>query len=129
MGRRWLLVPVLLLGAVAGLSAVENGRQNLTIVRAEQKARDRVIYYVVNTPIYRQDLYFEVEVRVSDTLLVAEYEPNKVGETLPESWKPGARVQGKIEGRHVLLRRPNGTDVRFVITKRTAVPSDKSQRP
>jgi hypothetical protein len=129
MPLRRLMVPLFLAGAVAGLFAVENGRQTVLIIRAEQKVHDRIIYYVVNTPIYREEPYFEIELQVSDTLLVAEYEPSKLGETLPENWKPGARVQAKVQGRHVWVRRPNGTDLRFMITKRTVIKNDKPQRP
>jgi hypothetical protein len=112
------MVPLFLAGTAAGLFAVENGRQTLLIIRAEQKVHDRIVYYVVNTPIYREQPYFEVELQVSDALLVAEYEPTKLGEALPESWKPGAMVQGRVRGRHIWLRRPNGTELRFVITER-----------
>jgi hypothetical protein len=85
-----------------------------------------VIYYVVNTPLYREDPYFEVEVSVNGTNILAEYEPRDAWEMLPEPWKPGAVVQGRVEGHSLFLKRPNGTELRFVIVKRTK-PARKSK--
>jgi len=126
MGRWFLLALVVLLTTVVGLFAVQSGFQAMTIVRASQKTRDRVIYYVVNTPLYREDPYFEVEVSVNGTNILAEYEPRDAWEMLPEPWKPGAVVQGRVEGHSLFLKRPNGTELRFVIVKRTK-PARKSK--
>lgn len=120
MRRGFLLTLVLLLAA--GLAAVQSGFQAMTIVRASQKTRDRVIYYVVNTPLYHEDPYLEVEVSVAGTNIVAEYELRDAWEMLPEPWKPGAVVQGRIEGHSLFLKLPNGTELRFVIVKRTKPP-------
>ena len=124
MRRGFLLTLVLLLTSAVGLFAVQGGLQAMTIVRAEQKTHDRVIYYVVNTPLYREDPYFEVEVSVDGTNILAEYEPRDAWEMLPVSWRPGAIVQGRVTGHSLFLKRPNGTELRFVIVKRTA-PSRK----
>ena len=126
MRRGFLLTLVLLLTADVGLLAVQGGLQAMTIVRASQKTRDRVIYYVVNTPLYREDPYFEVEVSVNGTNILAEYEPRDAWEMLPEPWKPGAVVQGRVEGHSLFLKRPNGTELRFVIVKRT-IPAKKAK--
>ena len=119
MRRGFLFTLLLLLTAGGALFAVQSGFQSMTIVRASQKTRDRVIYYVVNTPLYREDPYFEVEVSVNGTDILAEYEPQDAWEILPEPWKPGALVQGRVEGHSLFLKRPNGTELRFVIVKRT----------
>ncbi|MBI1740436.1 MAG: hypothetical protein HY233_02975 [Acidobacteriales bacterium] len=125
--RRGLLVALFLLGPGAGSYAVESGYQPMTIVRAEQKMRDRVVAWVVDTPIYQQDVYFEVAVRVAGNLLEAEYEPDNLWETLPVFWKPGVKVQGRVQKRSLFLKRPNGVEMRFVILKRSAAPAEKAQ--
>ena len=119
MLRRPLLTLILLLMTGGVSSAVQGGLLAVTIVRAEQKTRDRVIYYVVNTPLYREDPYFEVEVTVDQATLVAEYEPRDSWEMLPLAWKPGAIVQGRVLGHSLFLKRPNGSELRFIIVKRT----------
>ncbi len=114
----------LLLGPGAGSFAIESGYLALTIVRAELKMRDRVVAYVVNTPIYHEDPYFEVAVRVAGTVIVGEREPRNARETLPEDWKPGVVVRGRADKHHLFLRRPNGTEMRFIITRRTKAPRE-----
>jgi hypothetical protein len=115
---------VLFLGLGASAFAVESTDFPLTIVRAELKTRDRVVYWVVNTPLYHEDPYFEVAVRTAGTVVIAEREPRNAHEMLPEDWKPGARVQGRVDQHHLFLRRPNGTEVRFIITRRTKTPPE-----
>jgi hypothetical protein len=116
--RRRVLVTVLLAVALGTFAfAVESGFQTITIVKAEEKARDRVVYWVVDTPIYQEDPYFEVSVRAGDLLLVGQYEPEHHTEMFPD-WKPGEVVRGRVEKHFFYLRRPNGADMRFMIVKR-----------
>jgi len=123
--RCWVLVALLLfLGPGADSFAVEGGYFPLTIVRAETKTRDRVVYWVVNTPTYHEDPYFEVAVRTAGTVVVGEREPRSAHEKLPEGWKPGAIVQGRVDKHHLFLWRPNGTEVRFIITGRAKASSE-----
>ena len=124
MRCRLLVALLLVLGPGACSFAVESGSLALTIVRAEQKTRDRVVAWVVDTPIYHEDPYFEVAVRAGGTLIVGEREPRNASEMLPADWKPGAVVQGRVDRRHLYLRRPNGSEVRFIITHRTKTPAE-----
>jgi hypothetical protein len=124
MRCRVLVALVLFLVPGAGSFAVESSYFPLTIVRAEVKTRDRVVYWVVNTPIYHEDPYFEVAVRAAGTVVVGEREPRNAREILPEDWKAGAVVQGRVDKHHLFLRRPNGTEVRFIITRRTKTTSE-----
>ena len=64
-----------------------------------------------------------VEVRAGEIILVGEYEPRHAAETLPERWKPGTTVKGRVERRNLYLRRPNGTDLKLEIVKRTHEPT------
>jgi hypothetical protein len=125
--RRALLIALLVVCVGAGSSAVESGELPMTIVRAEQKLRDRVVTWINNTPIYQQDPYFEVAVRAGDKILEGEYEPSSAWETLPVFWKPGVEVQGRVHGHSLFLKRPNGVEIRFVILKRMSVSAMKKQ--
>jgi hypothetical protein len=124
MRYRIAVAMVLFLGAGARCLGVESGALTLTIVHAEQKTRDRIVYYVVNTPLYHEDPYFEVAVRAGGSVVVAEREPRSAAETLPPDWKPGAIIRGRVDGHHLFLQRPNGTEVRFIITRRAKAPSE-----
>ena len=123
MRCRFLLALVLIGWGPASV-AVESGTVALTIVRAEVKTHDRVVYWLVNTPIYHEDPYFEVAVRSSGTVIVGEHEPESAHELMPEYWKPGTLVQGRVDRHHLFLKRLNGTEVRFIITRRTKAPPE-----
>ena len=125
--RRGLLITLLLLSLGAQFYAVENGELTMTIVRAEEKKRDRVVAWVNDTPIYQQDPYFDVAVRAGDKVLEGEYEPSSQWETLPVFWKPGVKVQGRVRGHSLFLKRPNGVEIRFVILKRNTISADQKR--
>jgi hypothetical protein len=122
---RWVSVTTFLLLVTGAAGAVENSSQVFTILRTEQETRDRVVYWVVNTPLYHEDPYFVVEVRAGETILVGEYEPRHSSEMLPASWKAGANVQGRVERRNLYLRRPDGVELKFLIVKRTQAPAER----
>jgi hypothetical protein len=119
MRCRVLLALLLSLSLGTVSFGVEGTYFPLTIIRAGQKTRDRIVYWVVDTPLYHEDPYFEVAVRTSRAEVVAEREPQSRYELLPEEWKPGVIIQGRLDQHHLFLRRPNGTEVRFIITHRT----------
>jgi len=123
--RRGLILAVLVVASGSRSIAVESGLQAMTVVHAAQKTRDRVIYYVANTPLYREDPYFEVQVSVNGVDITGEYEPRDAWEMLPEPWKPGAVIQGRIKGHSLFLKRPNGTELRFIIVRRTIAKKSK----
>jgi hypothetical protein len=52
---------------------------------------------------------------------VAEREPRNHREMLPWDWKAGVVVQGRVDTHSLYLRRPNGTEVRFIITHRKQI--------
>ena len=125
--RRRVLVTVLLAVVLGTFSvAVENVFQTVTIISAGQKTRDRVVYWVVDTPIYEEDPFFEVEVRAGDYILTGQRDPEHRSEMLPD-WKPREIVRGRIEKHSFYLKRRNGTDMRFVIVKRQPARAGKTR--
>jgi hypothetical protein len=104
--------------------------QNATLVAVQQKTNTRVIYYVVDTPITRDEPYYEVSVQLKDMLYVGRYVPRHAQDDLPEEWVPGTTVAARVEGRHLFVKRPSGNEVDFAILKHTAVkPGDTISGP
>ncbi len=124
MSYKGLLAAVMFLALAATSFGVQPGYFPLTIVRAEVKERDRVVYWLVDTPLYREDPYFEVAVRAAGMIVVAERDPESKYEMLPVDWKAGTELQGRVDKHHLFLRRPNGTEMRFIITRRTKTPTE-----
>lgn len=112
------------------LYAVEKQYQSATVVQVQQKTNTRVLYYMVDTPITKDEPYYEVSVQLKDTLYLGRYVPRHAQDNLPEEWVKGATVEARVEGRHLFVRRPSGNDVDFAILRHTAVrPGEKSSGP
>ena len=127
MGRTAQLIVVSVwLASVPDLQAVQKGYFTATFVEVQQKTRDRVDTYLVNTPLITAVPYFEVTVELKGMRYVAEYTPRRSGEELPEAWKAGESVKVRVEKHHLYLQRPDGDETQFVIAKKTPVNKEKS---
>jgi hypothetical protein len=109
--------------------AAEAGSVNGKIVDVQRKAHTRVLYYVVDTPITRDDPYFEVSVQIKDKIYIGEYTLRRAGELLPEVWKPGAEVAVRLKKHVMFLRRPDGEESEFEITRHTSAPASSPTSP
>jgi hypothetical protein len=87
----------------------------------QQKSRDRVDLYLVNTPITTSVPYFEITVEFGDLDYVAEYTPRHSGEELPEAWRPDEAVRGRVDKHRLYLLRPDGSEIEFIIEKKAPV--------
>lgn len=103
---------------VASAFAVQNSYIDGAIVGVQKKANTRVLYYIVNTPVTRDDPYYEVQVKLKDTLYTAQYTPRHADDTFPEEYRPETAVQARVEKRHLYVKRAGGDDLDLVIVKR-----------
>ena len=90
-------------------------------VAIQQKSRDRIDMYSVNTPITTAVPYFEITVEFGDVDYLAEHTPRHSGEELPEAWRPDEAVRGRVDKHHLYLLRPDGSEMQFIIEKKTPV--------
>jgi hypothetical protein len=122
-----LLVTVL----VPNLHAAEKPYLTGKILDVEQKKTTRVLYYQVDTPITKDEPYYEVSVQVKDTIYVGDYSPRHASATLPDEWNvPQTEVRVRLDKHYMFLTRPAGTEVQFVIVKRmAAAPAQNSSEP
>jgi hypothetical protein len=103
-------------GSYGAAKQYEKGR----IITVEKKFHERVLYYLVNTPVTQDDPYFEVSLLQGNTVLQTEFTPRHAADTLPEGWQDDAEVEMKITDKHhVLVRQQGGTELQLVIVKRT----------
>ena len=114
----WLLL------LVPFLAGVEKSFTTGTIVDVQQKSTTRILYYQVDTPITQDDPYYEVSVQIKDTVYFGRYTPMHSRDTLPEDWHVGSEVQARVNGRHLVLKRPGGAEMSFAFTKRPVVKSE-----
>lgn len=128
--KRFLATTLILIFSAVGLLAAEKQYQDAIILTIEQKSNVRVLYYVVNTPITKEEPYYQISLRLNQTIYFARYTPRHSLDTLPEDWTTAARVQARADGRHLFVKRSVGTDVELVITKHRPVKAtDKDPQP
>jgi hypothetical protein len=92
----------------------------------QEKTREKIDMYLVNTPVTSLVPYFLVAVDLGDITYLAEYTPRRAGEELPEAWKVGETVACKVDKHHLYLQRPDGTEIQFSITKKTPISPKQS---
>jgi hypothetical protein len=116
---------------VPNLLAAEKPYLTGKILDVEQKKTTRVLYYQVDTPITKDEPYYEVSVQVKDTIYVGDYSPRHASATLPDEWNvPQTEVRVRLDKHYMFLTRPAGTEVQFVIVKRmAAAPAQNSSEP
>jgi len=98
------------------------------LIAVEHKSRDKVDMYLVNTPVTTAVPYFELRLHLGATDYIAEYTPRHSEEELPGDWKPGSEVEARIDKRHLFLKRPDVSEMQWIITKRIAV-NEKAAAP
>lgn len=124
---KWFLALLLIALGSTGAYAASKPYDTGIIVNVEQKVHTRVLYYQVNTPITKDDPYYEVSVQIKDTIYVGEYDPRHAADTLPEEWNvPRAEVRVRLEKHSMFLVRPVGTELQFMIVKHMPAPPSKT---
>ena len=71
-------------------------KQDLTagrIITVEKKFHERVLYYLVNTPMTQDDPYYEVALQMGNMVLLTEYTPRHAADDLPDGWKDDSQVR------------------------------------
>jgi hypothetical protein len=116
----WIGVALLaVLISSPGLQATENQYLPGQIVSVEKKSHERVLYYLVNTPVTQDDPYYELALRQNNWIYVTQFSPRHAADTLPDDWKPGAEIQMKIEDKHhVSVREQGGRELSLAVVKR-----------
>ena len=126
MNRFWAVLALLVfLVCLPALEAAESRYETGRIVAVEKKSHERVLYYLVNTPVTRDDPYYELSLQVNQWVYLAEYTPRHVGDNLPDDWKPGVQVEMKIADKHhAWVRGPGGFELQLAVVKRIPAAGD-----
>ena len=128
---KFCVVLLLALTSLPSLSAAEKPLYEAgKIVGIQQKTKTRILYYQVDTPVTKEDPYYELSVQAKDTIYVGDYSPRHAGDALPEEWNvPQAEVRLRLDRHYMYLMRPAGTELQFVIMKRMAAPAQTISEP
>ena len=92
------------------------------IVDVQQKTRSEVLYYLVNTPVTKDDPYFEVSIESRGVVYETEFVPRHIAESLPDDWTIGSKVTLRPEKHYLYLKRQDGKEVQLLIVHKSAAP-------
>jgi hypothetical protein len=112
---------VLILLVQLNSRAAEKQYEPGKIVDLQQKMNTRILYYIADTPVTKDEPYYEVSVQSKSILYLGKYIPRHAGETLPVEWEPGATVDLRTDAHHFYLRKYSGVEIAFAVVKRTAI--------
>lgn len=127
MDRSFIRVLALVFLITPTLFAIEKPFQPGKILEIQQKYKEQVLYYLVNTPVYREEPYFEVAIQVKDAVLVGEYTPLHPSETLPASWQIDSPVQVRLRDKHhMALNTAGERQIEFLVLRREPLASEGS---
>jgi hypothetical protein len=105
--------------SLSNLYAAEKEFQTGRIISVEKKFHERVLYYLVNTPVTQDDPYYEVSLQLDNTVLLTEYTPRHSADQLPDGWKDNVEVEIKVTDKyHVSVKQQGGSELQLLITKR-----------
>ena len=91
------------------------------LLQVDHKTREKVTMYLVNTPVSTEVPYFEIVVRMGQTNYNAEFVPRRADEELPPEWVAGSDVQVRLEKHDIFLKRADGTELRWTVTRKNVV--------
>ena len=105
--------------SLSDLYAAEKQFQTGRIVTVQKKFHERVLYYLVNTPVTQDDPYYEVSLQLDNTVILTEYTPRHAADELPAGWKDDVEVEIKVTDKyHVSVKQQGGSELQLLITKR-----------
>lgn len=116
---KWLCSLLFAAILVQNLPAAQNAYAEGKIVEVQDKVKTTVLYYQVNTPVTRDDPYYEITVQLKDNIYKGIYTPRHAKDLLPAEWIPGADVKVKIEGRRMMLLTPVGNEIETAVAGHT----------
>jgi len=123
MRVRLLLSYMLLLAALPPALGIQKEYATGRIVDIQERTRDRVLLYQVNTPIVREDPYYTATVELNGTVYQVEFLPRDLRQPFPGFWKANDDVSVRVDKHFLYLKRSDGTEAKFLITSATHLPA------
>ncbi len=123
MRVRILFSCLLLLSALPPALGIQKEYASARIVDIQERSRDRVLLYQVNTPIMTEDPYYTVSVEVNGRVYEGEFLPRDIRQPFPGFWKANDDVPMRVDKHFFYLKRSDGTEAKFLITSTTHLPA------
>jgi hypothetical protein len=89
------------------------------VIDVQEKSRDRVLLYEVNTPIMTEDPYVTISFDLNGIVYKGEFLPHNRHELFPGFCKPDEVVLVRLEKHFIYLKREDGSEARFLLTAKS----------
>jgi hypothetical protein len=126
MLTRALTVWIFVLVALSAAYSVQREYVTGKIVEIQQRERDKVQLYIVNTPIMIAEPYFTITVDVNGVRCEGEFLPHSMREFFPGQWSPGDDVELRLDKHFMYLKREDGSEAKFLILDKRPVHSARN---
>jgi hypothetical protein len=92
--------------------------QDGRIADVQPDENSKVLYWIANTPVTKDDVNFRISVHVKEKLFIGSYAPSRSQGPPPKEWVKNRPVKVQIEGDTMVLRTPAGDELKLNIIKR-----------
>lgn len=120
-----------ILVSVPNLGAADKQYQSGRILNVEKKSHEKILYYLVNTPVTQEDPYYELLLQLNNFVYDCEYTPRHAADKLPEGWLPDTEAKIRVaDKRHLFVEGPDGFELQLIVLKRTpGTPETTAPKP
>ena len=105
------------------LGAVQGSWQPGRIVEVQKSVNPQTLYWIVNTPVTRDETNYKITVHLGQKLMTGVYTVDKLHSAAPDEWVRGKPVKVRIDGNDMYLKPLSGDDIKLRIVKRKAAPA------
>jgi PEGA domain len=113
---------ILVLACTCALCASQGGWQSGRIVEVRKTVDSKPIYWLVNTPVTKDEITYTITVHLGQKLLVGIYSLDKLQGPPPEQWVGEHPVKVQLDGDNMYLKPLSGADIKLRIVKRKSAP-------
>jgi hypothetical protein len=112
------IVPGFAFFLLATVLSAQDQWQTGRIVDITQNTNRRTASWMVNTPLTEDEKVCTITVHVADHVYSGSYSVSKAHPLPPQEWVLGHPISVQIAGDHMLLRVPQGEDLKLKISKK-----------
>ena len=109
---------ILALACSWAVCASQGAWQSGRIVEVRKAVDSKPLYWIVNTPVTRDEITYTITVHLGQKLLIGVYTLDKSQGPPPDQWVRERPVKVQLDGDQMYLKTPSGDDIKLRIVKR-----------
>jgi PEGA domain len=118
----FLISFILVLACTCALCASQGGWQSGRIVEVRKTVDSKPIYWLVNTPVTKNEITYTIAVHLGQKILVGVYTLDRLQGAPPDQWVRGRPVKVQLDVDNMYLKPLSGDEIKLRIVKRKSAP-------